>query len=204
MEVMEMTSVPKFKTYKNEDFYTPDGKFNVKAAKQAYFEMMEFYHYPIPAKLQGEDFWAKDFNLGLFMESGMAGIFWITDPKYNISGHEMFLLPNQSVPEHYHVATKDSAPKLEAWHVRHGWVYIYSKGEPTPGVEARIPSTHRDCTFARHEIIVRPGEVARLSNPTERHWMRGGSDGAIVTEYATHHDHDGLRFSHPKGKFFTD
>ena len=27
--------------------------------------------------------------------------------------------------------------------------------------------------------------------------------GAIVTEYASHHDHDGLRFSHPDGKFFT-
>ena len=30
-----------------------------------------------------------------------------------------------------------------------------------------------------------------------------GNEGAIVTEYATHHDHDGLRFSHPNGKFFT-
>jgi D-lyxose ketol-isomerase len=50
---------------------------------------------------------------------------------------------------------------------------------------------------------VKPGEVGTLANPTERHWMRAGPEGAIVTEYASHHDHDGLRFSHPNGKFFT-
>jgi len=135
--------------------------------------------------------------------SAPAGIFWISSPEYNISGHEMFLLPNQCVPEHYHVATENTAPKLEAWHVRHGWVYIYSEGERTPGVEERIPSSHQDCTLAKNEVIAQPGEVVSLSNPTERHWMRAGPEGAIVTEYATHHDHDGLRFSHPNGKFFT-
>jgi D-lyxose ketol-isomerase len=198
-----MVTQPKFKTYTNAAFYGPDGKFDTEAAKKAYYEMMEFYHYPIPERLRGGDFWAKDFNIGKFTESGMAGIFWITSPEYNISGHEMFLLPNQSVPEHYHVATLQTPAKLEAWHVRHGWVYVYSEGEPTSGVEERIPSSHRDCTRAKHESIVRPGEVALLANPTERHWMRAGPDGAIVTEYATHHDHDGLRFSHPRGKFFT-
>ena len=45
--------------------------------------------------------------------------------------------------------------------------------------------------------------VGTLASPSERHWMRAGPEGAIVTEYASHHDHDGLRFSHPDGKFFT-
>jgi D-lyxose ketol-isomerase len=198
-----MTSLPRYKSYQNADFYNPDGKFISDTGKKAYYEMMEFFKYPIPDRLRGEDFWAKDFNIGKFTESGLGGIFWISSPEYNISGHEMFLLPNQCVPEHYHVATENTPAKLEAWHVRHGWVYIYSEGEPTPGAEERVPSSHRDCTLAKSELIVNAGEVGTLANPTERHWMRAGSEGAIVTEYASHHDHDGLRFSHPDGKFFT-
>ena len=70
-----MTSLPKYKSYKNGDFYTPDGKFITENAKNAYYEMMEFFNYPISERLRGEDFWAKDFNIGKFTESGLAGIF---------------------------------------------------------------------------------------------------------------------------------
>jgi D-lyxose ketol-isomerase len=193
-----------FKTRTNQDYYTADGKFKMELAREAFYEMMRYFSYPIPDRLRGEDFWVKDFNIGRFSESGMAGIFWVSDEKYNISGHEIFLLPNQCIPEHYHVGTEATGPKLEAWHVRHGSIYTYAEGDPTPGVEARIPSTHKDCTLAKKEKRVLPGEIDILSNPNERHWMRARDEGAIVTEYATHHDHDGLRFSHPDGRFFLE
>lgn len=193
-----------FKTYTNEHYYTPEGKFKVDIATEAFYEMMAYFKYPIPDRLRSEDFWVKDFNIGNFAESGMAGIFWLSEPDYNISGHEIFLLPNQCIPEHWHEATEVTAPKLEAWHVRHGEIFTYSEGEPSPGVEGRVPSSHKDCTVAKHEKIVKAGEVDLLSGATQRHWMRAGAEGAIVTEYATHHDHDGLRFSHPNGKFFLD
>ena len=51
---------------------------------------------------------------------------------------------------------------------------------------------------ARTEKLLKPGEVAGLSKADEKHWMRSGPEGAIVTEYATYHDGKGLRFSHPK------
>lgn len=194
----------KLNVYPNQHFYSLDGKFEMEVARDAYIEMMNFYHYPIPPRFDTEDFWVKDFNIGNFAESGMAGIFWLSDSAYNISGHEIFLLPNQSIPEHWHIATEDTSEKLEGWHVRHGSVYTYSEGEPTEGAEDDIPTSHKECTVALKREEVLPGNIALLSAPGERHWMRAGPQGAIVTEYASHHDHTGLRFSHPNGKFFLD
>ncbi len=42
-----MTSLPKYKSYKNADFYNPEGKFISEIASQAYYDMMEFFKYPI-------------------------------------------------------------------------------------------------------------------------------------------------------------
>ena len=183
------------KTYPNEHFYKSDGTFDVDAAKAAYYEMFEYYNYPIVPRLKGEEFWAVDFGVGKFTEVGMAGIFWLNLKEENYFGHEIYLLPGQMIPEHRHVKTSDAAPKLESWQPRHGWVYIYGEGEPTPGVEGRIPPTHRECCKARVEKKLLPGEVAHLGGPEQWHWMRGGDQGGIVTEYATYHDNAALRFS---------
>jgi len=190
----------KIKKPNNADFYTPDGKFNVKAAKQAYYDMMNAYKYPIPDRLRGEEFWTLDFALGKFSEVGMAGILWINNIEHNYFGHEIYLLPGQMIAEHQHVKTDKTAAKLEGWHVRHGWVYVYGEGTPTPGVEARIPPTHKKCAVARTEKRLNPGECACLGKALEKHWMRAGPQGAIVSEYATAHDMAGLRFSHPNVK----
>lgn len=185
------------KTYRNEDFYTADGKFNVEAAKKAYYEMMESFNYPIVDRLRTEDFWAIDFGMGKFTEVGMAGIFWVNNLKDNYFGHEIYLLPGQMIPEHKHLKTEAAGPKLEAWQPRHGWIYIYGEGTPTPGVEERIPASHKECAVARTEKKLMPGEVGELAGAEQWHWMRA-PEGAIVTEYATYHDGKGLRFSNPK------
>ncbi len=183
------------KVYPNAHFYKSDGSFDVAAAKAAYYEMFEFYDYPIVPRLKGEEFWAVDFGLGKFMEVGMAGIFWLNLKDQNYFGHEIYLLPGQMIPEHRHVKTPVAGPKLESWHVRHGWVNIYGEGEATAGVEERIPASHRECCKARVEQKLLPGEVGHLGGPEQWHWMRAGEQGAIVTEYATYHDGAALRFS---------
>jgi len=189
------------KKYPNEHFYTADGKFDAGAAKNAYYEMMRYYDYPIVPRLRGDDFWTLDFGLGKFTEVGMAGIFWVNNKEHNYFGHEIYLLPGQMIPEHQHVATVDAAPKLEAWQVRYGWVYVYGEGEPTVGVEQRIPPSHKEYAVARTEKKLNPGEVGMLGRAEEKHWMLAGPQGAIVTEYATYHDGKALRFSHPKVTF---
>jgi hypothetical protein len=89
---------------------------------------------------------------------------------------------------------------MEAWLVRHGTAWFYSEGEPTPGVDERIPPTHRGICRARREALKRPGEVVVLETAESRHWMKAGPEGAIVTEVATYHDMAALRFSHPNIK----
>jgi D-lyxose ketol-isomerase len=190
----------KMKVYENDHFYGADGAFEVDVAKAAFYEMMEHHKYPIPERLRGEDFWTLDFGLGLFTEIGMAGIFWVNNLEHNYFGHEIYLLPGQSIPEHRHLKTEAAGPKLEGWHVRHGSILTYGEDKTATGDSAKILPSHKDCLVAKSAVKVLPGEVATLHGPEEWHWMKGGPEGAIVTEYATYHDGDGLRFSHPKAK----
>lgn len=46
-----------------------------------------------------------------------------------------------------------------------------------------------------------PGEIRTLNRITAKHFMMGGRLGAIVSEYASFHDGDGLRFTNPGVKF---
>lgn len=195
-----MGTKKELKKYPNDHFYKADGTFDADAARAAYYEMMEFHSYPIVDRLKGEEFWTLDFGLGNFAESGMAGIFWVNSLDDNYFGHEIFLLGGQMIPEHWHMPTDAAGPKLEAWHLRHGSVTLYSEGTPTPGVDDHIPPLHNKIAHARTEQILKPGEVGTLNAAQARHFMLAGPEGAIVSEYATYHDGDGLRFTHPDVK----
>jgi len=183
------------KKYSNKEFYTTEGKFDSAKAKEAYFELMKFHNYPIFDILRSDDFWVADFGKGIFTEVGMGGIFWVNDEKYKYLGHEIYLLPGQMIPEHRHLTTAKAAPKMEAWQVRHGSVHIYGEGAPTTGVANRIPPSHKKCIVAQTEKLLKSGELGVLAGPEQWHWMLAGSEGAIVTEYATFHDNDALRFT---------
>lgn len=65
--------------------------------------MMENLGYPISDNLR-ENMWATDFDLGDFPAVGMGGIFWAHENEHGVFGHEIFLLPNQMLIEHRHVA----------------------------------------------------------------------------------------------------
>ncbi len=186
------------KQYKNSDFYA-NGQFDAKAAKEAYYEMMRYYDYPIVDRLKTDEFWALDFGLGNFLEAGMAGIFWVNNKQHNYFGHEIYLLPGQAIPEHKHVAT-DVACKLEGWQPRHGWIYLFGEGTPSTEFTEPVPPLHKECAKTKCVGILKAGQVAGLARPEEWHFMKAGPEGAIVTEYATYHDGAGLRFSHPKVK----
>ena len=183
--------------HKNEEFYTPEGKFDAAKAKQAYYEFMECHHFPVMPVLKTDAFWVLDFALGKFTEVGMAGIFYINNERDDYLLHDIWLLPNQMIAEHYHIKTDKVAAKMEAWLVRNGSAWFYSEGEPTPGVDERIPPTHKGVCKARHEELKKPGDVVKLEAAESRHWVKAGPEGAIITEVATYHSMDALRFSHP-------
>ena len=211
----------------NEAFYAEDGAFDGKAAKQAYFDMMQAFAYPVPAVLKTENFWVADFLQRDFEKLGMGGIFWMNenntygesgdklytgkfkDQKFGYLGHEIYLLPGQMLPEHRHIGgEKGYGPKMEAWHVRHGSVEFYGECKAAGGNETPIsemPADQRPCGFGqawfKSEYVAKrnAGEMYKLNDPETWHFMRAGPDGAIVSEYATFHNH--VEFSKPGMKF---
>ena len=193
---MKTVSLPK---YKNEDFYK-DGKFQVEKAKAAYFDMMERHGFLVSENLR-TNMWATDFGLGDFVHVGMAGIFWVNEEKDSYFGHEIFLMPGQMIVEHGHEATAKGKAKMESWQVRNGSIYTFGEeGNPIPAGVVLPKSQEKFITVTKcYEMV--PGEVRKLNRVGAKHFMMAGPQGAIVTEYATFHDGDGLRFTNPGVKF---
>ena len=190
---------PAVKTYTNADFYDAQGKFVADKAREAYFDMFRRFGYPISKRLEKE-MWVLDFGLGDFSRVGMAGIFWLNRQDHNYFGHEIYLLPNQMIPEHCHQATAKGGAKMESWQPRHGMIYTFGEGEPTPELIEKIPPSQRDLVKSRRCKPLGIDEVGALNRLTAWHFMVAGPEGALVTEYGTFHDMDGLRFSNPKAK----
>ena len=189
----------KVKAYKNADFYGADGKFNDAAAKQAYFDMMQRFGYPVYDKIRKE-MWVADFAIGTFAEVGMGGIFWINDKEGKYLGHEIYLLPGQMIPEHWHVKTDDVPAKAEAWQLRYGAVTLFGEGDASPEFDKVVPAGEKECTTVKHATVLALGDIAPLSRVETRHFMVAGPEGCIVTEYASYHEGAALRFTNPKAK----
>lgn len=185
------------KTYNSADFYGRDGSFLEEKARQAYYDMFRRFNYPISDRLEKE-MWILDFGLGDFARVGMAGIFWLNRQDYNYFGHEIYLLPGQMIPEHKHLATEKGDAKMESWQPRHGMIYTFGEGAPTAEFLDKIPPSQQDLVKSRRCTPLGIDEVGDLNRLTAWHFMVAGSEGALVTEYGTFHDMDGLRFSNPK------
>jgi hypothetical protein len=187
------------KTYTNADFYDAAGEFQAEKAKEAYFDMFRRFGYPISETLR-KGIWVLDFHLGDFANVGMGGIFWLNRQDYGYFGHEIYLLPGQMIPEHKHLATDKGPAKMESWQPRHGIIYTFGEGKPTPEFFSKIPASQRDIVKSRHCKPLTIDEVGDLNRREAWHFMVAGPEGALVTEYGTYHDMAGLRFSNPKAK----
>ena len=155
----------------------------------------------VHTKALQEGIWILDFGLSDFVNVGMAGIFWHNSKENKFFGHEIFLLPGQMIVEHAHARLPEVEPKMEAWHVRHGWVYTLGEGEPTDPAPMPLPKSQEEHITVKHFTKVMPGEVDYLKRAESKHFMIAGPEGAIVSEYATYHDNDALRFTNPNVKF---
>lgn len=184
---------------KNEDFYK-DGKFQAEKAKQAYFDMMAAYGYPMPESFK-TNMWATDFGLGDFAHAGMGGIFWINSQEAGYFAHGIYLLPGQMIVEHAHVATAKGKAKMESWHVRYGSIFTFGEeGDPKPA-SVELPKSQEKYITVFKCKEMHPGDVSTLNRIAAKHFMIAGPQGAIVSEYGTFHDGDGLRFTNPGVKF---
>lgn len=228
----------------NKDFYVGGtfdadginhgGKFDAAKATKAYFDMFERFGYPVYPALKdasltkpGLGFWAVDFMKGDFMHYGMGGVIWVDEIKEEYFGHDIYLLPLQSIAEHSHVPghvkekdrwtgqefDKDIPAKMESWLVRHGWVYSFSEigadnldapefAEAKANLSKLLtkvdPKTGKCLLKCRHvEKWTADGVAHKLPKVQSWHFLMGGTEGAIVSEFANFHDGNCNRYTVP-------
>lgn len=184
--------------FDNADFYNSDGTFDVEAGKEGYITLMKYHGYPVFDGIR-EKLWVSDYGTGQFTKLGLGANMFMNNEKDRYMLMDLFLLPNQMLPEHYHLATEKNPPKLEGWLVRHGLSYVYGAGEPTKDMKAVVPKCHMNgMVTVEHEVILKPGEFTPQTIVGARHWQFAGPEGAIMTEVANVHDDDGVRHSDTK------
>jgi D-lyxose ketol-isomerase len=191
--------------YDNSRYYKADGSFNEEAAKAAFAEMFRFHNYSLADVVNDERFWVMDFGLGDFANVGMGGIFWLNDKEHGYFGHEIYLLPFQMIPEHSHVEAENNPAKHESWQVRNGSIFNFGEGGSKDDKQpVALPKSQLDAdaitAFKCVELkaVTGAGGEAGLNRIGAWHFMMGGPEGTIVTEYASYHSGDGLRFQNKK------
>lgn len=217
-----------FKNPGNSAFYGADRAFGAKPASAAYLAMMKAFGYPISDVLKTDELWVCDFMQRDFEKLGMGGIFWknasgkygetgvkayngeFKGQNFGYLGHEIYLLPGQMLPEHRHIGGAEGyGPKMEAWLVRYGEVEFFGEYEGAGDEKpiSKMPKKDRpwgygEAWFKSKYVAKRTaktGQLYSLEDPESWHFQRAGASGAIVTEYATYHNH--VEFSKPDMEF---
>jgi D-lyxose ketol-isomerase len=180
--------------FDNAGFYA-DGRFNEEAAKDAVIRLMKFYHYPVAEKTR-EQLWVSDYGTGRFAELGLAAIMYVNDTQDRYMLQDLFLLPHQMLPEHWHEKPDGDLPaKMEGWLVRNGVSYIIGEGEDNLASfpEIKIPACHDGGVTVGHVVKAVSGDFVPLSKVFSHHWQFAGDKGAIITEVANVHDNASVR-----------
>ena len=180
--------------FNNAGFYA-GGKFNEEAAKDAVIRLMKYYRYPVTEKTRGL-LWVSDYGTGRFTELGLAAIMYANDTQDRYMLQDIFLLPHQMLPEHWHEKPDSDLPaKMEGWLVRNGTSYIVGEGEDNLASfpEIKIPACHEGGVSVGCVVKAVPGDFVPLSKVFSHHWQFAGDKGAIITEVANVHDNASVR-----------
>lgn len=181
--------------FDNAMFYTADGTFNEEAAKDAVIKLMKYYHYPITEKTRAS-LWVSDYGTGRYAELGLACIGYANDLESGYMLQDLFLLPGQMLPEHWHEKIDQHPAKMEGWLVRNGKSYIVGIGEDNLAnfPEIKIPACHQNGTVTvQHVVPAESGKFVPLKEQLTHHWQFAGKEGAIISEVANGHINAAVR-----------
>jgi len=182
--------------FPNEYFYGSNGEFDQEKAKDAIIALMKYHRYPVFPNIR-EQLWVSDYGTGKFTEVGLAACMFKNNSKQRYMLMDLFLLPNQMLPEHWHLEgtqgdDKGNPAKLEGWLVRHGSSYIVGEGKPN--LTVNVPNSHNNgIVTVKHEVFTQPGEFVQLNRAKAHHWQLAGPRGAIITEVANVHSNTAVR-----------
>lgn len=184
--------------FNNDSFYK-EGKFDVNRAKDAILQLMKYHNYPIYPNIK-DKIWVSDYGTGKFAEVGIAVVMWRNHKEEKYMLMDIFLLPNQMLPEHLHAEQSDKhiPAKAEGWLVRHGTSYVAGIGENNlSDFSFKIPQIHNNGNVAaQHVIKATEGMFLDLQNPktSPYHWQIAGDRGAIFSEVAINHSSSNVKY----------
>ncbi|MDX1284251.1 MAG: D-lyxose/D-mannose family sugar isomerase [Draconibacterium sp.] len=128
-----------------------------------------------------ENIKVADFGLSdVHSEGGQILTFFETE---RISAKIIVLLPNQTLPEHWHPPVGNDPGKEEIIRAISGEMRFYIPGEGEIK-EGFIPKGKKDCYTMRKEVILQPGEQIILQ-PGTKHWFQAGTEGAVMYSFST-------------------
>lgn len=187
-------------SFENADFYSEQGEFLVDKAKDAIIALMEYHNYPVYDGVK-EKLWVSDYGTGKFTELGLAAHLFMNNEQDKYMLMDMFLLPGQMLPEHWHLDAGELPAKREGWLIRYGKSYVVGIGDDNMDAfpQVVVPSVHMDGQVTtKHIIEADAGMFVPLAEVYTRHWQFGGPDGAIITEVANVHSDGHVRHSDEK------
>jgi D-lyxose ketol-isomerase len=125
---------------------------------------------------------------------------WVNNVEDKYMNMDLYLLPNQMLPEHWHLeGTQDGVnvpAKREGWLIRYGSSYVVGEGEDN--LTVFVPESHNNGTVTvKHQILCEAGDYATLNRPLAHHWQKAGPEGAIINETANGHCNEGVRHLDP-------
>jgi D-lyxose ketol-isomerase len=136
-----------------------------------------------------------EFGLGDLDRTGLELVVYINTDRY--CAKELVLFPGQTCPEHRHPVVAGKPGKMETFRCRHGQVWLYTAGEPTPNPRGRPPAGSEPYYTVFHEICLNPGEQFTIP-PDTLHWFQAGEEGAIVSEFSSPSTDENDLFTDPR------
>lgn len=182
--------------FKNDSFYK-DGKFDVEKGKDAIVALCEFHGYPLFPDFR-ENLWVSDYNTGQYTKLGLAAYMFMNNEADRYMLMDLFLLPGQMLPEHWHLDGETNPAKREGWLIRWGKSYVVGQGVDNLAQfpQIQIPKCHMEGQVkTKHVVEATPGVFVPLAEVKTRHWQYGGPQGAIITEVANVHTNEAVRHS---------
>ena len=183
--------------FDNAVFYDENGAFIEEKAKDAIIALAEYHGYQVFPQFR-EKLWVSDYGTGRFTELGLAACMFMNNETDRYMLMDLFLLPGQMLPEHWHLDGETNPAKLEGWLVRNGKSYIVGVGEDNLSsfAEIEIPDCHMNGEAeTKHVIEAMPGSFTPQNIVYSKHWQFAGDKGAVITEVANVHTDVAVRHS---------
>lgn len=122
-----------------------------------------------------------DFGLGRLDQEGAQILTLVATDR--IAAKIIVLVPDQTLPEHWHPRVGADPGKEETIRVVRGVLMLYVPGEDNMA-GGSVPEGKEDVYTVRHEVLMRAGDQMTLE-PGTKHWFQAGGEGVVAYSFST-------------------